>query len=390
MVDTSGSEGWCRVSDEPDDERGPSTASGDDEAATTDGEGSPSPTGTSQAAGDDPGWARTYLPRLATVVVVASVVALVLGAVPSLLAAPSSGTATTEPRELNLSEYDTDEIVATERPAEGGIRLSTTGTGTVVIDADHANDLTDSQLQPMREAFRRAGYSVELHEGGDLSETLADAVGYVVVDPGTDFEDEDLSAVRSFTADGGRLLVFAEPTTVEVESNFRSTSVVRERSEVAALTLPYNLSVRTSYVYNARRNDGNFKNPVARPVGGASDAGVEGPVTLYTPARVVSLGDGGGPLVRAAAGSRSSGREESGRLPLAARSGNAVVVGDSTVLDTDRFNVADNEAFLAYLFEFLVSGPRATETPTSTATPTENGTATATETVTATETATSG
>ena len=360
------------------------TASGDTNRSASADAGRTEPAGN-----DSPGWLRVYAPRVGTMLVVAVVVAVVLGAIPSLLAAPSGGTSTTETRELNLSEYDTDEIVATERPAEGGVRLSTTGSGTVVIDADHANDLTDAQLQPMREAFRRAGYSVELHEGGDLSETLSDAVGFVVVDPGTDFEEEDRSAVRSFTADGGRLLVFAEPTTVEVDSGFRSTSVVEERSEVAALTLPYNLSVRTSYVYNTRRNDGNFKNPLARPAGPASADGVEGPVALYTPARVVSLDDDTEPLLRAAAGSQSSGRDQVGQFALAARSGNAVVVGDSTVLDTDRFNVANNEAFLTYLFEFLVSSPRATQTPTPTATPTQTPTPTATSNETATQTATS-
>ncbi|ERH12494.1 MAG: ABC-type uncharacterized transport system, partial [halophilic archaeon J07HB67] len=185
--------------------------------------------------GDDRGWLRLYGPRLATTLVVAVAVAVALGVViPTLLAAPAPETTrTTEVRELNLSGYDTDEIAVTERPAEGGVRLSTAGNGTVVIDADHANDLTDAQLQPIREAFSRAGYSVELHERGELSEALSDAVGYVVVDPGTDFEEEDVAAVRSFTADGGRLLVFAEPTTVEVNSDFRSTSVVEERSEVA-------------------------------------------------------------------------------------------------------------------------------------------------------------
>gem|GEM_PF-5558380 len=44
------------------------------------------------------------------------------------------------------------------------------------------------------------------------------------------------------------------------------------------------------------------------------------------------------------------------------------------MLDTDRFNVANNEAFLTYLFEFLVSGQRTTETPTPT--PTGNETST--------------
>ena len=365
----------------PDDEQEPSgddsSMSSNDDSSTSSDTNHPEST-----EDDDPGRLRVYAPRVGTMIAVAVVVAVVLGAIPSLLATPSGGTSTTETRELDLSEYDTNEVVATERPAEGDVRLSTGGSGTVVIDADHANDLTDAQLQPMREALRRAGYSVELHEGGDLSEALSDAVGYVVVDPGTDFEDDDMAAVRSFTADGGRLLVFAEPTTVEVDSNFRSTSVVEERSEVAALTLPYNLSVRTSYVYNAQRNDGNFKNPLARPAGPADSVG--GPVALYTPARVVSLNDNTEPLLRAAAGSQSSGRDQVGQFALAARSGNVVVVGDSTVLDTDRFNVANNEAFLTYLFEFVVSGPRATQTPTPTATPT----ATATQTPTPTETPT--
>lgn len=322
---------------------------------------------------DARGSLRVYAPRLFLALVVAVGVAVGLGAVPALLAEPAEPPTPTGTTELNVSEYDTDEVVVTAVPARGGLRLDTEGSGTVVIDDSHANALEPERLQPMREALVRAGYTVEVYDGtgGDLATALDDAVGYVVVDPGTEFDEEEVAAVESFTADGGRLLLFAEPTTVSVQASFQSTSILRERSEVSRLTAAYGLSVRTSYVYNVERNDGNFKNPLASPAGPASD--VEGPVSLYTAARVVAL-DGGQPVLRAAPGSRSSGRDATGQFPLAMRTGNVIAVGDATVLDTARYNVGANEAFLAYLFEFLVTGQRAAQTPTPS--PTPSGTAT--------------
>ncbi len=329
---------------------------------------------------------RVYGPRVLVTLFVAGVVAFGLGVVPSLLAAPAPSPSPTNVTDLNTSEYDTDDLAVTAIPARGDVTVNATGSGTVVIDQSHANDFDREKLQPLREALVQAGYRVVLHGTGDLGTALENATAFVVIDPGAEFDEEDTDAVRNFTDTGGRVLVLAEPTVVRVQTSFTGAQVVRIRSYVDQIGSEYNLSFRKSYVYNQEHNDGNYKNPLASPVGPAAE-GAGQDVALYTAGRVVSL-RGGQPVLRLREGSRTSGIDRTGRFTVGVRKGNLIAVGDSSFLDTGRYNVADNEAFLGFLVEFLLSGEREKETPTPTATPTPTSTPTATPTPTSTPTAT--
>lgn len=355
------------------------SSSGDGADGTTDATaGSSTATGPSVAA------------RLTVFLLAAGLVAVGIGVVPGLLAQPSAPSGT-DPAELNNSEYDVAELAVTAIPATGGIDPDVSGSGTVVIDQAHANDFDQAKVQPLYEAFTRAGYQVVFHGRGDLGPVLEDADAYVVIDPGAEFDEEDTTAMREFTDTGGRVLVLAEPNTVTVQTGFRGASVVERRSRVAQIGEAYNLSFRTSYVYNQRENDGNYKHPMASPVGDAAGEAGEN-VVLFTAARVVSL-RGGETILRYPQGSRSSGGDRTGRFPAAVRTGNLIAVGDSSFVGTGEYNVADNEQFIAYLIEFLLSDERTTETPTptetaGTATPTETATPTATPTETPTTTPT--
>lgn len=339
----------------------------------------------SSAAGSSTADNPSRLTRLVVFALTAGLVAVAIGVVPGLLAQPPTSSGT-DPAELNNSEYSVDDIAVTAVPARGGIDPDVSGSGTVVIDQAHANDFDRAKIQPLYEAFVRAGYEVVFHGRGDLGPVLEDADAYVVIDPGAEFDEADTEAIREFTDTGGRVLVLAEPNTVSVETGFRGASVVERRSRVAQIGEAYNLSFRTSYIYNQQTNDGNYKHPMASPVGDAAGEAGEN-VVLFTAARVVSL-RGGETILRYPQGSRSSGGDRTGRFPAAVRKGNLIAVGDSSFVGTGEYNVADNEQFISYLIEFLLSGERTTETATPTAAPTETATATATPTATETATAT--
>ncbi len=284
---------------------------------------------------------------------VALVVALLvtgLGVIPALFAGGSG-----QPAELNNEEYAPERIGVTAVPAEGEIEAEASGTGTVVIDDGHANRYDREDILPLVEAFVDVGYDVRFFDGGNLSGALADADAFLIIDPGASYDEDDVEAVQEFTDSGGRVAVLAEPNRKTVTVSGLGASITTRRSELTELGAAYEVSFRTAYIYNQERNDGNYKNVLASPEGRASDAGDT--VALYTATRVVPSG-GGEVVLRAAEGTRTSGSDEVGEFAVAVRTGNFLAVGDSTFITTGRYNVGDNEEFVAFLVEFLVSGDR--------------------------------
>jgi hypothetical protein len=79
-------------------------------------------------------------------------------------------------------------------------------------------------------------------------------------------------------------------------------------------------------------------------------------VTMFTAAAVHARD--GTVLLRAVDNTHESGLDGTQRYPVAVydEDDNAILLGDSSFLTADRFNVGDNEAFAAYLVEFLISG----------------------------------
>jgi hypothetical protein len=279
------------------------------------------------------------------VVVAAAGVGAVLGDDPEPAAEPP-----THP------EWDPASVVSTPQTASGEIRAEDPGTdGLVVIDTTHANGVTRSEVTPLVEALTRVGYAVEF-TSGNLSEALSEADAYLVIDPGTEYSPDEVEAVREFTDSGGRLLVAAEPDRRTVQTSLFGASISTRQSRVTTLASEYGVAADASYLYNLETNGGNYRYLTAEP---ATDVDGVSSVTLYT-ATAVTAADGR-VVLRAAPGTRSSAdTDDVGRPAVAVRTGNAIFLGDSTFLTEGRHNVADNEAFLAYLVEFATGGTRPT------------------------------
>lgn len=260
---------------------------------------------------------------------------------------------------LAIPEYQPENVSVNYVSAEGDVTPDnevTTGSGTVVIDAAHSNRFDRSTIEPLVRGLTRVGYTVEFYRTGDLADALDDAKAFVVIDPAQEYRQGDIDDVRRFTGQGGRLLIAGEPDRIAVSASLFGTSIQTQDSALTTLGSAYGASVGTAYLYNQESADANYKFIRTQPTDAAELDGVE-ETTMYTAGAVRVRG--GQALLRTAPGTiESSTDDERGRHAVAVRRNNVVVLGDKTFMEESRFRVADNEAFLTYLVEFLASSER--------------------------------
>lgn len=263
--------------------------------------------------------------------------------------------------DLAIPEYQPENVSPTYIPAEGEVtpsRDAAVGSGTVVIDAGHGNRYDRATIEPLVRGLTRVGYDVEIYRTGDLAETLEGAKAFVVIDPGQEYRPGDVDDVRRFTGQGGRLLIVGEPDRIAVSASLFGSSIRTQESALTTLGSAYGTSVGTAYLYNQESADANYKHITTRPTDAEGLDGIE-QTTMYTAGAVRMRG--GEVLLRSAPRTlESSTEDEQGRHVVAARRNDVVVLGDKSFMRADRYRVADNEAFLTYLVEFLASGDRDT------------------------------
>ncbi len=262
---------------------------------------------------------------------------------------------------VSMAEFQPESVTVDRPAAEGEIapdRSATTGSGTVVIDNGHSNRWDRATIEPLVRGLTRVGYTVEIHQGGDLAASLDDAKAFVVIDPGREFPSGDVDDIRRFTGQGGRLLVVGEPNRVAISASLFGASLNTQESTLTTLGGAYGASVDTAYLRNQESSDINYRWIETRPTDAEGLDGVER-TTMYTAAAVRV--QGGEPLLRAAPQTRPSDTDDTTETyPVAVRKNNVVWLGDKTFMRGDRYRIADNEAFMTYLVEFLASGDRDT------------------------------
>ena len=293
---------------------------------------------------------------LAKRLAVAAVVVVLI--VAAAFAIPAATNQPAERESLDTPEYDPAELATTAVPAEGEIEADGSlgnRNGVVVIDDTHSNRFDRADLAPLVRELASIGYGVRFYEGEQtLDQALSNANAYLVIDPGEEYEANEITTIRTYTNEGGHLLHVGEPNRKPVSSSLFGTSVTSQESALTSLAGRYDMSLGTSYLYNLETNGGNYKHVVASPT---PESGLElDSVTMYTAAPVHSRG--GTVLLRAAQGTHESGIDGTDRYAVAIHkeNDNVILLGDSSFLRSDRFNVGDNERFVAYLVEFLISG----------------------------------
>lgn len=316
--------------------------------------------------------------RVAVLLLTVAVVVAVAGAGPVLLQSGNE-----ESDAPDNPEYDPSVVAPEVLEATGDIEAdpvaSADDSGTVVIDQGHANRISRTDIEPIVDALVRQGYDVEFYNDGNLEAYLEDADAFLVVDPGQEYLTGDADDVEEFTRNGGRLVMIGEPDRTAVSTGLLGASITTQESQLTTLAARYGMSVDTQYLYNQEHSDGTFKHVLARPTGAAGIDGIDR-TAMYTAAAVTA--DDGTVLLRSAPNTYKSGTDDqSGEYPVAVRSNNALLVGDKTFMRSGRYNVADNERFLAYVVEFMIEGdheppesdpePDSGPEPTATPTPTE-------------------
>jgi hypothetical protein len=283
------------------------------------------------------------------------VVVLIVGAA---FAIPAATNTPTERESLDTPEYDPAELATTAVPAEGEIEADGSlgnRNGVVVIDDAHSNRFDRADLAPLVRELTSIGYGVRFHEGDQsLDQVLSNANAYIIIDPGREYDRNEVTSVESYTREGGHLLIVGEPNRKAVSASFFGTSISDQESAVTSLAGRYDMSLGTSYLYNLETNGGNYKHVVASPT---PESGLDfDSVTMYTAASVHSRS--GTVLLRAAENTHESGIDGSSRHAVAVynENDNVVLLGDSSFLRADRYNVGENEEFVAYLVEFLITG----------------------------------
>ncbi|WP_136600935.1 DUF4350 domain-containing protein [Salinigranum halophilum] len=287
--------------------------------------------------------------------VAALVVVLIVAAA---FAIPAATNTPTDREPLDTPEYDPAEVATTPVPAEGEIEADGSlgnRNGVVVIDDAHSNRFDRADLEPLVRELTSLGYGVRFHDGDQtLDQVLSNSNAYLVIDPGEEYESNEVASVRSYTREGGHLLLVGEPNRKRVSASLFGTSVSNQESALTSLAGRYDMSLGTSYLYNLETNGGNYKHLVARPT---PESGLDlDSITMYTAAPVHSRG--GTVLLRAAENTHEAGIDGTDRHAVAIHKerDNVILLGDSSFLRADRFNVGDNEQFVAYLVEYLISG----------------------------------
>lgn len=215
--------------------------------------------------------------------------------------------------------------------------------GLVVVDLAHANNVEPEELNFLVAEILARGHDVEFHRSrNDFLAALPRAGGLIVPVPQSRYREDEVRRIRDFVDRGGRLLMLGDPARTRDPANLNS------------LAQAFELVAYGDYLYNQARNDGNFRYVFFERF-------FETPITeglrhvvLYD---AHSVGGAGRPLIRAAPGTYSSGREAVElAVAVMAAEGRAVLVGDATFLMEPFVTRFDNARLARNLARHLTGG----------------------------------
>lgn len=253
---------------------------------------------------------------------------------------------------LTVESHQPDAILA-ETPQERGDVTGGDGPSkTVVIDQSHNNSVTPDAISPFVARLLAAGHDVEFYTDEmaarqSFNETLANADAFVVVAPGEQYDASEQARLARFAANGGRVLLVNEPTRQSTAGPTRSTPM----TNVAGA---FGLGFESGYLYNLEEYDTNHRAVYATPAGDSGLTDGVDRVTMYTARPVV----GGSAAVVTSDSTALSTTRRQDEYTVVAREGNAVALGDRSLLGPDYTYTSDNEVLVSNVIEFLVSGSR--------------------------------
>lgn len=238
--------------------------------------------------------------------------------------------------------------------------------GRVVIDLGHNNNLQLNDLVPLHDRLETRGVVVESFEGdsdSSLKTELRGATALVVAAPSSKYTSEEKAVIKAFVADGGRLLLVADPTRPvpipEEEINLFTLSFPTSSIPVInSLANLFGVVYFNDYLYNIVANEGNYRN--IRFV----DLNRTSPLTSDLEAVVFfsshSLQGSGTPLITGDENTLSPVRRGETGLTVAmlAADEQVLALGDINFLTPSYHTVADNDRFLNHIADWLAGAKR--------------------------------
>ena len=230
----------------------------------------------------------------------------------------------------------------------------------ILIDDAHSNQFQPDDLEPLVTALGVRGARVEFDKGDKpLQSKLKYAGAYIIFSPGESYTADQILQIQQFVANGGRLIVFTDPTHSLVQyDSLGNPTIFPDANYANPVIAPYGLSFVNDYLYDLKKNEGNFRNVEFTNF-------AQGPLTkdlkmvVFYGTHAVET-QGGTTLLNGSADILSSLTDRGGGLsPMAlGANGQVLAAGDFTFL-TDPYNqVADNDLLLAHLADFVIGGRR--------------------------------
>lgn len=225
----------------------------------------------------------------------------------------------------------------------------------VLIDFAHSNQFLINEIEPLTRALTSRGAITEIHTGEEMLEKkLRYASAYIILSPLSLFSADEIRTVERFVANGGRLLVFTDPTRGMAFFDYSYPDI----DSANLLLSSTGIAFSGDYLYNQSDNEGNFRNVKFTQFGEHPLTENLATVVLYG-THSVSTGNGT-ILLPASSKTLSSLTDKGGGLAgmVLSADGNVLAAGDFTFMTTPFFSVADNAQLVERVAEFALGGER--------------------------------
>ncbi len=225
----------------------------------------------------------------------------------------------------------------------------------VLIDFAHSNQFLINEIEPLTRALTSRGAITEIHTGEEMLEKkLRYASAYIILSPLSLFSADEIRTVERFVANGGRLLVFTDPTRGMAFFDYSYPDI----DSANLLLSSTGIAFSGDYLYNQSDNEGNFRNVKFTQFGEHPLTENLATVVLYG-THSVSTGNGK-ILLPASPKTLSSLTDKGGDLAgmVLSADGNVLAAGDFTFMTTPFFSVADNAQLVERVAEFALGGER--------------------------------
>lgn len=244
------------------------------------------------------------------------------------------------------------------------------GEGHIVFDLSRNNNLAINDLTPLQDRLAARGISTEefTGESGSLKSALRGASGLVVAAPSLPYHPDEQALIKEFVADGGRLLLTADPTRAmlsfeeETEEPFPDIfAAFFQPSAVPAintLASAFDIVYINDYLYNVVENEGNYRNIRFTDIDNTHPLMDEIETLVFFASH--SLHGEGNPLVIGDKNTHSFLRrgEEILTAALLSTDERVLALGDLSLLTSPYHTIADNDRFLSHLATWLAVDQR--------------------------------